>query len=134
MAMMFQDPRGSLSPRLAVRQLITEPYRIHDLKRRDLDAECRRLLGLAGLPAEFGERYPHQLSGVQARRVGIARALALDPKLPMADDPTAGLDLSVPGAVLKLLAVLQDEIRLCITMFTPKLHSVSPVLERVSIL
>src|SRR3546814_4135404 len=52
MAMMFQDPRGSLSPRLAVRQLITEPYRIHDLKRRDLDAECRRLLGLVGLRSE----------------------------------------------------------------------------------
>src|SRR3546814_12394038 len=53
MAMMFQDPRGSLSPRLAVRQLITEPYRIHDLKRRDLDEEFRRLLGLVGLPAQL---------------------------------------------------------------------------------
>src|SRR5690625_1582624 len=62
-AMMFQDPTGSLSPRLTVRSLITEPFRIHGLKGRDLDAECGRLLAMVGLPADFSGSYPHPMSG-----------------------------------------------------------------------
>ena len=76
-AMMFQDPVASLSPRLSVQTLITEPFLIHGMGERDLPAEARRLLGLVGLPPDFASRYPHQLSGGQARRVGVARALAL---------------------------------------------------------
>ncbi|CAN5603784.1 ABC transporter ATP-binding protein [soil metagenome] len=134
MAMMFQDPAGSLSPRLTLRALITEPYRIHGLGGRDLDAECRRLLGLVGLPPDFAERYPHQLSGGQARRVGVARALALDPKLILADEPTAGLDVSVQGEILNMLASLQDEIGLAILMVTHNLNVVRHVTERVAIM
>lgn len=134
MTMMFQDPRGSLSPRLTVRSLITEPYRIHSLKGRDLDAECRRLLGLVGLPPDFAERYPHQLSGGQARRVGVARALALEPKLILADEPTAGLDVSVQGEVLNLLVRLQDKIGMSILMVTHNLNVVRHVSGRVAIM
>ncbi|MFD1380075.1 ATP-binding cassette domain-containing protein [Fodinicurvata halophila] len=97
MSMMFQDPVGSLSPRQTVRNLITEPYRIHDVPLKNVDAEAHRLLELVGLAPEFADRYPHQLSGGQARRVGVARALALNPRLILADEPTAGLDVSVQG-------------------------------------
>src|SRR5690625_1910670 len=133
-AMMFQDPTGSLSPRLTVRALITEPFRIHGLRRRDLDAECRRLLAMVGLPADFGERYPYQLSGGQARRVGVARALALRPKLLLADEPTAGLDVSVQGEILNLLAKLQDETGLSILMVTHNLNVVRHVTDRVAVM
>ncbi|MGK9171050.1 ABC transporter ATP-binding protein [Inquilinus limosus] len=134
MVMMFQDPVGSLSPRLTVRSLLTEPFKIHGLRDRDLDAEARRLLKLVGLPADFARRYPHQLSGGQARRVGVARALALDPKLIIADEPTAGLDVSVQGEVLNLLARLQDELGVALLIITHNLNVVRHITDRVAIM
>lgn len=134
MAMMFQDPVGSLSPRLTVRSLITEPYRIHGLKDRDLDAEAKRLLEMVGLSGDFARRFPHQLSGGQARRVGVARALALDPKIIIADEPTAGLDVSVQGEVLNLLARLQGELGLSILIITHNLNVVRHITDRMSIM
>ncbi len=120
-AMMFQDPLASLSPRHTVRSLIAEPFRIHGETARDLDAEVRRLLDLVGLPADFAGRYPHQLSGGQARRVGVARALALSPRLIIADEPTAGLDVSVQGEILNLMAKLQRELGLAYLVITHNL-------------
>lgn len=133
-AMMFQDPVGSLSPRLTIRNLITEPYRIQGMKDRDLDAEAKRLLELVNLPAHFADRYPYQLSGGQARRVGVARALALEPKLILADEPTAGLDVSVQGELLNLLNDLRERLGLSMVIITHNLNVVRHVADRMGIL
>ncbi len=133
-AMMFQDPVGSLSPRLTIGSLITEPYRIQGLKDRDLRAEARRLLEMVNLPADFSDRYPYQLSGGQARRVGVARALALEPRLILADEPTAGLDVSVQGELLNLLNDLRERLGLAMVIITHNLNVVRHVADRMGIM
>ena len=133
-AMMFQDPVSSLSPRRTVKSLIIEPFIVHGLKEKDLGAEAKRLLALVGLPADFAGRYPHQLSGGQARRVGLARAIALNPKLIIADEPTAGLDVSVQGEILNLLGRLQSELGLTYMIITHNLAVVRHVSDRTAIM
>ena len=134
MAMMFQDPVGSLSPRMTVGDLVTEPFRIHGLDGRNLKDETTRLLSLVGLTSDFANRYPHQLSGGQARRVGVARAIALDPTLIIADEPTAGLDVSVQGEVLNLLNDLRERLGLAMVIITHNLHVVHHVADRVAVM
>jgi peptide/nickel transport system ATP-binding protein len=133
-AMIFQDPVGSLSPRFTVRGLLAEPFRIHGLADRDLDAEVERLLALVGLPRAMAERLPHQLSGGQARRVGVARAIALSPKLVIADEPTAGLDVSVQGEVLNLLNDLRETLGISMLIITHNLNVVRHVADRMAIM
>jgi len=132
--MMFQDPVASLSPRLTVRALVGEPLRIHGAAAGDLQPEAPRLLAMVGLGADFLERYPHELSGGQARRVGVARALALEPKLIIADEPTAGLDVSVQGEILNLLARLQDRHGISYLIITHNLPVVRRISERIAIM
>jgi oligopeptide/dipeptide ABC transporter ATP-binding protein len=134
MAMMFQDPVASLSPRLTVRSLVTEPFDIHGGGNADRGAEARRLLDMVGLPAHFAGRYPHQLSGGQARRVGVARALALSPKLIIADEPTAGLDVSIQGDVLNLMSALQGRLGLTYIIITHNLAVVRHVSDEMAIM
>ena len=134
MSMMFQDPVGSLSPRMTVGDLVTEPFRIHGIEGRNLRKEAARLLTLVGLPANFVSRYPHQLSGGQARRVGVARAIALDPALIIADEPTAGLDVSVQGEVLNLLNELRERLGLAMVIITHNLHVVHHVADRTAVM
>lgn len=134
MSMMFQDPVGSLSPRMTVGDLVTEPFRIHGAEGRNLRDETRRLLSLVGLPADFAGRYPHQLSGGQARRVGVARAIALDPTLVIADEPTAGLDVSVQGEVLNLLNDLRERLGLAMMIITHNLHVVHHVADKTAVM
>lgn len=133
MAMMFQDPVGSLSPRMKVGDLVVEPLRIHGTQANPKE-EARRLLALVGLPADFASRYPHQLSGGQARRVGVARAIALNPKLIIADEPTAGLDVSVQGEVLNLLNDLRERLNLAMIIITHNLHVVHHVADRMAVM
>jgi len=133
-AMMFQDPVASLSPRLTVKSLITEPFLIHGLSDRNLDDEAKRLLEMVGLPASFVARYPHELSGGQARRVGVARALALTPKLIIADEPTAGLDVSVQGEILNLMNRLQRELGLAYLIITHNLAVVRHISDDMAIM
>ena len=134
MAMMFQDPVGSLSPRLTVRALITEPFKIHGLTDRDMRAEADRLLEMVNLSPTIGDSYPHQLSGGQARRVGVARALALSPKLIIADEPTAGLDVSVQGEILNLMGRLKEEVGVGFLIITHNLAVVRHVSDRMAIM
>lgn len=134
MAMMFQDPVGSLSPRMTVRNLILEPFRIHGIAVADPESRARELLAAAGLSTEFLDRYPHQLSGGQARRVGVARALALDPALVLADEPTAGLDVSVQGEILTLLNKLRDELGLAMLIITHNLNIIRHVADRIGVM
>ncbi|MBF2759576.1 MAG: ABC transporter ATP-binding protein [Ectothiorhodospiraceae bacterium AqS1] len=133
MSMMFQDPVGSLSPRMKVGDLVTEAYCIHKMK-VDLGAQTKRLLSLVGLSMDFAERFPHQLSGGQARRVGVARAIASNPKLIIADEPTAGLDVSIQGEVLNLLNDLRERLELAMIIITHNLHVVRHVADRMAVM
>ena len=133
-ALMFQDPVGSLNPRMTIRKALAEPFRIHRAGSQDPDREALRLLAMVGLGDDFADRYPHQLSGGQARRVGVARALALRPDVLIADEPTAGLDVSVQGEVLNLLSRLQQEMGLGILMITHNLNVVRHVADQMAIM
>lgn len=132
--MMFQDPVASLSPRKTVRSLLAEPFRIHRVRDRPIDEEVSRLLRMVGLPDAFRGAYPHQLSGGQARRVGVARALALAPTLVIADEPTAGLDVSVQGEVLNLMRQLQAGLGLGYLIVTHNLPVIRHVSDRLAIM
>ncbi len=134
MAMMFQDPVGSLSPRQTVRSLITEPFDLHRKGRYNADDEARRLCDMVNLPHDFLSRYPHELSGGQARRVGVARALALEPSMIIADEPTAGLDVSVQGEVLNLMRDLQGRRGLAYLIITHNLPVVRHICDRLAIM
>ncbi len=133
-AMMFQDPVGSLSPRMTVRGALAEPFVIHGRRADTLSDATNALLDMVGLDRSMGDRYPHQLSGGQARRVGVARALALHPALVVADEPTAGLDVSVQGDVLNLLSGLQERLGLGVLIITHNLNVVRHVADRMAIM
>jgi peptide/nickel transport system ATP-binding protein len=133
-AMMFQDPVASLSPRLRVGTLLTEPLVIQGVAMPDRRGVARALLAQVGLPASFVDRFPHELSGGQARRVGVARALAMKPHLLLADEPTAGLDVSVQGDVLNLIAELKRELGFAAMIVTHNLAMIRHVSDRLAIM
>lgn len=133
-AMMFQDAVASLDPRMTLGTSVTEPLAIQggmEGKRRDRAVE---LLDLVGLTPDFADRYPHQISGGQARRVTVARALALEPSLVIADEPTAGLDLSVQGELLNLLNDLQARLGVSFLLITHNLAVARHVTDRIAIM
>ena len=132
--MLLQDAAGSLSPRMRVRRLLMEPILIHGLPRAAAWAEMLALLHRLGLSGDVLDRYPHQLSGGQARRVAVARALILRPALLIADEPTAGLDVSVQGELLNLLLDLQRERGMTCLVASHNLHVVQRISSRMAVM
>jgi oligopeptide/dipeptide ABC transporter ATP-binding protein len=129
----FQDPHASLSPRLRVGYLLREPYTIHGVA-KDGRMSAEDLLDTVGLAPEIADKYAHELSGGQARRVGIARALALAPTVLVADEPTAGLDVSTAAGVLNLIADLRDSHGLTMLLITHDLNVVGAVADRIGVM
>ena len=133
--MVFQDPTDSLNPRYSARDTIAEPLLLlGGLNRNAAGARVDEVAAQVGLPAELLNRLPHQLSGGQKARVGIARALALRPRLLILDEPTAALDVSVQAVVLQLLAQLQRELGLACLFVSHDLNVVRLLTQRVAVM
>ncbi|WP_410637784.1 ABC transporter ATP-binding protein [Amycolatopsis sp. lyj-346] len=124
----FQDPMGSLDPRMRVRDIVSEP-----MGRRQPD-RVAELLAAVGLPADAAQRYPHQFSGGQRQRISIARALAPNPSVLIADEPVSALDVSVRGQILDLLASLVDQFALTLIFVSHDLGVVRHVCDRVAVM
>ena len=134
--MVFQDPTDSLNPRFTAARAIADPImQLGDIKGRDaLRARCEELAGLVGLPVNLLDRFPHQLSGGQKARVGIARAIALHPKLVILDEPTAALDVSVQAVVLNLLQDLKASMGMSYLFVSHDLNVVRLLCDRVIVM
>jgi oligopeptide transport system ATP-binding protein len=135
MQMVFQDPYASLNPRKRVGSIVGDPLAIHGLgNKRDRKARVEELLEAVGLSPEHYNRFPHEFSGGQRQRIGIARALALRPKLIVADEPVSALDVSIQSQMLNLLEDLQNEFRLTYIFIAHDLGVVRHVSDRIAVM
>ena len=135
MQIIFQDPFGSLDPRFTVRQVLAEPFQVHEkLSAEAVREKTNELLRAVGLDASAANRYPHEFSGGQRQRIGIARALALRPKLIVADEPVSALDVSVGAQVVNLLARLQREFALTYLFISHSMPVVRYLSNRIAVM
>jgi len=135
MQMIFQDPYASLNPRHKAANIIAEPLVIHNIGTpEERKKRVRELLETVGLSAGFGERYPHELSGGQRQRIGIARALAMKPKLIVCDEPVSALDVSIQAQIINLLQELQEKFQLTYIFISHDLSVVKHISDRVAVM
>ena len=135
LSIVFQNPYSSLNPRMRIRDIVGEPLRTaYRLRGRELSDRVKQHLGDVGLGAEHMKRFPHEFSGGQRQRIAIARALALEPKLLILDEPTAALDVSVQAQVLNLLSDLQRRLGLSYLVISHNLATVESIADRVMVM
>ena len=133
--MIFQDPYSSLNPRMLVKDIIQEPLDIHtNLSQKEKDEKVMWLLNKVGLSSEQASRYPHEFSGGQRQRIGIARSLATEPKIIIADEPVSALDVSIQAQVINLMMDLQEEFNLTILFIAHDLSVVKHISEDVAVM
>ncbi|NEA66749.1 dipeptide ABC transporter ATP-binding protein [Streptomyces sp. SID12488] len=133
--MIFQDPYGSLNPRHTIGSIVSAPFRLQGVAPEGgVKKEVQRLLELVGLSPEHFNRYPHEFSGGQRQRIGIARALALKPKLVVADEPVSALDVSIQAQVVNLMDDLQKELGLTYVIIAHDLSVVRHVSDRIAVM